>query len=276
MASQQSSHRTALSYANTALTHICLYFTDYHNTLKAKKSALRSAAKQSEQCKALPVVEFVLSKLKRQSKGVARKPPQLEKRSVLGVQCLKDWTCSYSLSDMITLEPLTHSDVKKHLSHHSLLKQVLSIQICLLISAFFSVATEGRLLAAGDSGKTAHLKALELCRAFLPKESPLFTHVNSMFLKHYAQLEGPRKDFKQITFAKGRPNNSKSPFRRKILRKNNKSRAESASRQRTAQAKPRPEVKRTGTARKNRVVRTSREPTRQTPVSSESSIDCNS
>lgn len=125
-------------------------------------------------------------------------------RNVLGVRHFEDWINSLEIGHVMQLNPMATIELTQTINqHHELQKDPMLEKFVLLVVAFFSIATECRLLV--DENKTdQEFKASEIWHAqsvfygsyFLSQDCPLVTHVINSYFKHYvdANLENPTQN----------------------------------------------------------------------------------
>ena len=268
--SQLKKHEKALAHAKTAarLTYSIINETfqvctsmlqrqkkygSYEKLKKQKKTKFINQ-KQFEQLndlmnKNLYLLEYLViatgNKIQRANSG---KLPKIDMRNVLGVQNQDHWIYHFSVGDIINMKPLTHYSLKKP---HGILAEITNDsifeKICLLITSYFCIGIEIKFLSEQKESpnqlkesKNWVLKAYELAKTLLPKETPIVTHIKESLQRNFkmidtknisSNLQKPKAD---VSLTK----RTKSPFRETPGRKIQLKPRASSARPKRVQRKP--------------------------------------
>ncbi|CAG9327420.1 unnamed protein product [Blepharisma stoltei] len=213
--SHVNKHDLALNHAKEALkfgisfmqncSKACQYYTVKNtklpNYIRQKRNNDQSSGKTIQQQhdaylgdlvkKNSHIFEFLLQKIngKSNSRATSAKVPKLDLRSILGVQHYNDWIYKYEISDVLTIDPITPTDVKTPLGLIGELNRDLMLEkICLIAVVCYCMATELRFLYQTDKSELKrtesnvwYFKAYEIIKDLIPSESPLYQHIKQSY-----------------------------------------------------------------------------------------------
>ena len=169
---------------------------------------------QRENCQ---VLEACVSFLTSQSSKLADLKFKIIRRSSLGVIHFTDWIFDYNLNDLLRVKPLKYFDIKNfHTFVAEVSKDFMLEKICLLCAACYMIASNIRALGketTADNDRSWHLKAVEIGKALLPFESPLFLDIKESFERHYPVISINRPSAKTpvLDSRKSIPKGKKTP-----------------------------------------------------------------
>ena len=106
MLSLINKHEAALLKAKQAYKYACLFVREAYKACLQRKKREETTELI---IKRLPLLEYLFKKTSDKSiqKVSAGKVPRLDVRSVLGVHHYNDWTYTYSIGDIMKIQPLT-------------------------------------------------------------------------------------------------------------------------------------------------------------------------
>lgn len=203
--------RLSLSSAQKAFKNI---LKSFNLCLSMGMSTKSLTQYQQENCQ---VLEACISYLTNQSSKLAELKFKIIRRSSLGVIHFTDWIFDYNLNDLLRVKPLKYFDIKNfHTFVAEVSKDFMLEKICLLCAACYMIASNIRALGketTTGNDRSWHLKAVEIGKALLPFESPLFLDIKESFERHYPDISVNRPTAKTpvLESRKSIPKGKKTP-----------------------------------------------------------------
>jgi len=124
---------------------------------------------------------------------------KLNMRSLLGVVPQNDWIFGLNIGNIMQINPLTWNEFKTPGTRLAeITRDAMLEKLCLLVAAYFCIATELRFLHQSNAEVAAwlsqdeqfwHAKAVEISCAYLPNECPLVNHVLTSYQRHHPESE---------------------------------------------------------------------------------------
>ena len=116
----------------------------------------------------------------------------IDLRSPLGVESKNNWIFHYSINEALTLVPISAKEIQQtYIAHYELSRDFMLDKTLLLSLTFFSVAAEIRFLrkvhSLQEDDKVHHLRAIQICKNFLPEQCPLAKHIVNSFKRNYSE-----------------------------------------------------------------------------------------
>lgn len=104
---------------------------------------------------------------------------------MIGLLNENEWLTTFSISNVLFMRMLTYEEVC--LKGEILLEfsqRVLIEKLLLLSVAYFTLATENRLLKK-EKSEIYHLKSISIVANILPEQTPYLEHIVNTFLSYY-------------------------------------------------------------------------------------------
>lgn len=125
-------------------------------------------------------------------------------RNMLGVRKFDDWINNLEIGNIMHLNPITTAELLQNLGkHHEFQKDPMLKKLVLMTVAFFSIATEMRMMVQFDAKEPKakeelkqgselwHAQSVFFGAYYLPAQCPLVTHVAQSYAKHYLAGKKP-------------------------------------------------------------------------------------
>mmetsp|Transcript_16057 Transcript_16057/g.29428 ORF Transcript_16057/g.29428 Transcript_16057/m.29428 type:complete len:319 (+) Transcript_16057:287-1243(+) len=121
----------------------------------------------------------------------------VEMRSAVGLKGASEWIESFTISDLMTLQPMSSAEFKSQGNLTTeLSKDYVMIKLSLVVTSFFCIATELKSLSQekaydGRNPREAeayHKRALELARSFYPFDCPLRKHIEQTYRQRFFNI----------------------------------------------------------------------------------------
>ncbi|CAG9327813.1 unnamed protein product [Blepharisma stoltei] len=213
--SQMKKHKAALTHAQNSFKAVanCVKMTITASglLLKSLKNKPPDLGKQIHKIinSAVPTIKVLENFIKT---GKLSHPPKI--RSVLGVKSHPDWLDSFTIADVMLMQPISSEELKKSIGMQAeFTKDFILYKVCLLAISNFCVATEIQFIHSNQifrekndkEAELYHEKSIELLRVFFPPESPLLKHIQESYIKRFMDSTIEEQTMPLIS-AKTKPN----------------------------------------------------------------------
>lgn len=196
--SQLKKHKAALTHAQNSYKAVanCIKMT-----INASAAILKSSKAKIDMSKHLqkiivisvPTLKTLESFIKT---GKLTHQPKI--RSVLGVKTHPEWLDSFSIADVMLIQPITADELKRSIGTQAeFTKDFIIYKVCLLAISNFCIATEIQFIKSTQifkevidkEAESYHEKAIELLKTFLPTESLLYKHILESYTKRFLRSD---------------------------------------------------------------------------------------